>query len=370
MIYLSPKLYFIEFIMKRSYKENGPTPKRPLLPTPKVCDLSHRPISDDELEMHYIPSLIHNSELITLILDNTALTDQGAIRVANSLRHFPNLNFLSLTNNLISDDGMIAVVASLAHYTNLLTFCITGNPITAQTAKVIAEKLIGAKNCSLAELAFDVNDMSAEDVKEIATALKKNTTLQLLHIGLPEHLDTSKIIESAQEISSLLILEGFAGCEAFTQAKAEKIATSLKSILHQESHPCLSKSMLTIEEMKPLYFNDFTPKIMEVFSTLIIKASGSYSASALKRGMAAIKQFFDTPSSVAPTPLPAIVAPSPAFLIHSEETTKLLPPPSFTEYSDSADLCSSLSREGNSSPTEELIAIATEPPPITSLDHA
>lgn len=121
----------------------------------------------------------HDSRLATLWLYNNKISNAGASAFAECLKNNTALQFLSLKCNSITDDGAIALASGLKSSINCLqTILLNGNKIGDEGAIALAEALGTNRRCK--KLNLGNNQFGDDGAAAFSECLQTNTGLQLL----------------------------------------------------------------------------------------------------------------------------------------------------------------------------------------------
>merc|ERR1712130_424076 len=155
-----------------------------------------------------ISTIMNNSTIIELSLDNNWLFDDGAKALSLYL-NFTNLNKLYISDNRISDMGVSYICKSLESNMNLIVLNLSHNRISNKGACILSkclklnkklttlflsENRIGDPgaialsdslivNQTLTTLSLHVNDIKDVGASAIADALKDNSNLKYLYLS-------------------------------------------------------------------------------------------------------------------------------------------------------------------------------------------
>ena len=121
----------------------------------------------------------YRAPLVCLWLDDNDLYANAAEDLARLIAVSPSLRHLHLSHNYLSNQG--ARIVSDACFSQVQVCNFTNNNIGFAGAQSVAANLKDPK-CTIRTLILDSNNLGDDGVKEIAEALKQNTTLKCLDL--------------------------------------------------------------------------------------------------------------------------------------------------------------------------------------------
>ncbi len=124
-----------------------------------------------QLVLDHMDRLLQKGTVVSLILHENAVGDEGAAAVASLVEKYPSVRTVDLSQNMISQVGAKAVAEALQKpEVKVSTLDFAKNYIGAEGAKVFAEAI--KKSQTLAVLRLNGNSIEDEGVESIAAALE------------------------------------------------------------------------------------------------------------------------------------------------------------------------------------------------------
>jgi len=123
-------------------------------------------------------ALRHNTTLTTLLLRNNELQDSGAIKLAKALRSNTTLTLLNLSNNCIRDAGATQLAALLKCNRTITELDLGNNKITDEGANQLAEMLL--HNTTLISLDLQGNRVTDQGHAKFKEVMQQNNSLNVL----------------------------------------------------------------------------------------------------------------------------------------------------------------------------------------------
>jgi len=127
--------------------------------------------------------LCHNTTLVSLILRDAELLNEGVAALADGLlsNHESRLKSIDLASNGIGPEGTERLAALLTSSTSLVKLDLTGNQLGAAGAIALMTAL--QTNVTLTALSVRDNDIQVKGAGAVAEALKTNSALSTLWLG-------------------------------------------------------------------------------------------------------------------------------------------------------------------------------------------
>ena len=120
-----------------------------------------------------------NNTLKKLDIYDSSISDDGAAAISDGLKSNNSLQELDIGKNNMTSEGAKKIAEAIKVNTTLKILMIHSNTISDDGAAAISD---GLKSNSLQLLSMSYNNITSEGAKEIAEAIKVNTTLHTLYI--------------------------------------------------------------------------------------------------------------------------------------------------------------------------------------------
>ena len=176
----------------------------------------------------YFPNKI---QLEYLDLSRNSLGNEGATKLAQSLKHFTLLQTLTLSLNAIGDDGIIALAEGIKHSSSLHVLDLSWNAIEGRGATKLAEKILHLSSLERLDLGRNkVGEAGAAQLAQLSGSMKQLVSLQILELN-KNKIDDDGVIALAEGIRHLTSLRKLdLSWNAIGERGAAKLAEAAKDL--------------------------------------------------------------------------------------------------------------------------------------------
>ena len=191
-----------------------------------------------------------------LWLYNTGIEEPDYEALCELLKSSHSLQHLDIHQNNLSSESVASIITGLSHNSSLTTLNISNSHFSMANVDSLASVLKDHSKCTMTELDLEDCHTSSEGAVELATALCKNTALELLYMSnnpIGEHVEgvaaVAKMLVENKTLTKLYLESCHISSEGAVELAAALCKNSILKDLNLSHNPIGVKGASSMSDM-------------------------------------------------------------------------------------------------------------------------